>query len=140
MHLMVYATYGRIGVYMLQEFCRRVGIHATDAEIRALVGALKVLPAGHPLEILLRQAPDFRHKAALADALLHPQDRAYSVPQLFEFLAKADLTFGRWIRQAPYSLHCGVIAKIPQAPQIATPSNSGAICRDRTISRDHGAT
>jgi SAM-dependent methyltransferase len=120
MHLMVYATYGRIGVYMLQEFCRRVGIHATDAEIRALVGALKVLPAGHPLETLLRQAPDFRHKAALADALLHPRDRAYSVPQLFELLAKADLTFGRWMRQAPYSLHCGVIAKIPQAPQIAS--------------------
>lgn len=119
MHLMVYAPYGRTGVYMLQEFCRRVGIHASEAEIRALVGALKVLPAGHPLEILLRQAPDFRHKAALADALLHPRDRAYSVPQLFEFLEHAELTFGRWIRQAPYSLHCGVIAKIPQAPQMA---------------------
>jgi SAM-dependent methyltransferase len=119
MHLMVYAPYGRTGVYMLQEFCRRVGIHASDVEIRALVGALKVLPAGHPLEILLRRAPDFRHEAALADALLHPQDRAYSVPQLFDLLEHAGLTFGRWIRQAPYSLHCGVIAKIPQAPQMA---------------------
>jgi len=29
------------------------------------------------------------------------------------------LTFGRWIRQAPYSLHSGVIAKIPQAAQMA---------------------
>ena len=28
-------------------------------------------------------------EAALADALLHPQDRAYSVPQLFDFLDKA---------------------------------------------------
>ncbi|MGC2509540.1 MAG: class I SAM-dependent methyltransferase, partial [Acidobacteriaceae bacterium] len=26
MHLMVYAPYGRTGIYMLQEFCRRVGI------------------------------------------------------------------------------------------------------------------
>ena len=119
MHLMVYAPYGRTGVYMLQEFCRRVGIHASDVEIWDLIGALKVLPAGHPLEILLRQAPDFRHKAALADALLHPRDRAYSVPQLFDFLEHAGLTFGRWFRQAPYSLHCGVIAKIPQAPQMA---------------------
>jgi hypothetical protein len=50
---------------------------------------------------------------------LHPQDRAYSVPQLFDFLEHAGLTFGRWIRQAPYSLHCGVIARIPQAPQMA---------------------
>ena len=31
MHLMVYAPYGRTGIYMLQEFCRRLGIHATDA-------------------------------------------------------------------------------------------------------------
>jgi SAM-dependent methyltransferase len=119
MHLMVYAPYGRTGVYMLQEFCRRVGIHASDEEIRDLIGALKVLTTGHPLEILLRQAPDFRHEAAIADALLHPQDRAYSVPQLFDFLERAGLTFGRWFRQAPYSLHSGVVAKIPQATQIA---------------------
>jgi SAM-dependent methyltransferase len=119
MHLMVYAPYGRAGIYMLQEFCRRIGIHATDAEIHDLIGALSALPPGHPLENLLSQAPDFRHEAALADALLHPQDRAYSVPQLFDFIEKARLTFGRWIRQAPYSLHCGVIAKIPQAARMA---------------------
>src|SRR3954453_15498669 len=124
LHLMVYAPYGRTGVYMLQEFCRRVGIHASNADIRDLIGALKVLPAGHPVETLLRQAPDFRQKAALADALLHPQDRAYSVPQLFDFLKHAVLAFGRWLRQAPYSLHCGVIAKIPQAPQIARLSSA----------------
>jgi len=118
MHLMVYAPYGRAGIYMLQEFCRRIGIHATDAEIRDLIGALSALPPGHPLESLLSLAPDFRDGAALADALLHPQDRAYSVPQLFDFIEKAGLTFGRWVRQAPYSLHCGVIAKIPQAARM----------------------
>src|SRR5208337_2037784 len=32
MHLMLYAPYGRTGIYLLQEFCRRVGIHATDEE------------------------------------------------------------------------------------------------------------
>jgi SAM-dependent methyltransferase len=119
MHLMVYAPYGRTGIYMLQEFCRRVGIHATDDGIRDLVTALKSLPPDHPLESLLRQAPDFRHEAALADALLHPQDRAYSVPQLFTFLENARLTFGRWIKQAPYSIGCGVLAKLPQAGQMA---------------------
>jgi SAM-dependent methyltransferase len=119
MHLMVYAPYGRAGVYMLQEFCKRIGVHATGAEIRDLKAALSALPPGHPLESLLSQAPDFRDEAALADALLHPNDRAYSVPQLFDFLQKAGLTFGRWIRQAPYSLHCGVIAKIPQAARMA---------------------
>jgi SAM-dependent methyltransferase len=115
MHLMVYAPYGRAGLYMLQQFCRRIGIHATDAGIRELVAALSWLPPGHPLENLLRAAPDFRHGAALADALLHPQDRAYSVPQLFDFIEKAGLTFGRWVRQAPYTPHCGVLANIPQS-------------------------
>jgi SAM-dependent methyltransferase len=119
MHLMVYAPYGRAGVYMLQEFCRRIGVRASDGEIRDLIDALNALPPGHPLETLLSQAPDFRHEAALADALLHPRDRAYSVPQLFDFIEKAGLTFGRWVRQAPYSLHCGVIAKIPQVSRIA---------------------
>jgi 2-polyprenyl-3-methyl-5-hydroxy-6-metoxy-1,4-benzoquinol methylase len=76
MHLMVYAPYGRAGIYMLQEFCRRLGIQASDDEIRDLIVALGALPAGHPLARLLRETPDFRQEPALADALLHPQDRA----------------------------------------------------------------
>jgi SAM-dependent methyltransferase len=119
MHLMVYAPYGRAGIYLLQEFCRRTGIHATDEDIRDLIAALGELPPGHPLENLLREAPDFREEAALADALLHPQDRAYSVPRLFDLIERGGLTFGRWIRQAPYTPHCGAIAKIPQAARIA---------------------
>jgi SAM-dependent methyltransferase len=119
MHLMVYAPYGRTGIYMLREFCNRIGIHATNEEIRDLIAALGSLPPGHPLENLLREAPDFRHEAALADALLHPQDRPYSVPELFDFLGRGRLTFGRWMRQAPYSPHCGVIAHIPHASRIA---------------------
>ena len=94
---MVYAPYGRTGIYMLQEFRRRLGIHAAEEAIRDLVVALAALPPGHPLA-LLRQAPDFRHEAAIADALLHPHGRAYSVPQLFDFIEKAGLAFGRWIR------------------------------------------
>ncbi len=119
MHLMVYAPYGRTGVYMLQEFAKRLGIRATDEGIRDLIAALHVLPPGHPLEPLLREAPDFRQEAALADALLHPQDRAYSVPQLFDFIERGQLTFGRWVKQAPYSPSCGVMAKIPQASHMA---------------------
>jgi SAM-dependent methyltransferase len=119
MHLMVYAPYGRTGIYMLQEFCRRLRISATDEGIRDLIAALKVLPSGHPLEHILREAPDFKQEAALADALLHPQDCAYSVPQLLEFIERGQLTFGRWVRQAPYVPRCGVLAQIPQTTRIA---------------------
>ncbi|HEY6512156.1 MAG TPA: class I SAM-dependent methyltransferase [Burkholderiaceae bacterium] len=119
MHLMVYAPYGRAGIYMLQEFCRRVGIGTTDHEIADLVAALAALPSAHPMARLLREAPDFRKEAALADALLHPQDRAYSVPQFMEFIHGAGLGFGRWLQHAPYSPLCGVMAQLPQSGRIA---------------------
>ena len=118
MHLMVYAPYGRAGIYMLQDFCRRLDISASDDAIRDLITALKALPPGHPMETILRTAPDFGDQAELADALLHPQDRAYSVPEFFEFLQRAGLVFGRWTRQAPYSARCGVVAGLPQAPRL----------------------
>jgi SAM-dependent methyltransferase len=119
MHLMVYAPYGRAGIYMLQEFCRRLGIAAGDEAIRELVVALGALPTSHPLARLLREAPDFRQEAALADALLNPQDCAYSVPQLLDLIGGAGLTLSRWLRQAPYSPHCGIMSRLPQSSRIA---------------------
>jgi hypothetical protein len=104
---------------MLQEYCRRLGIGTSDQEIADLAATLMELPAGHPLEHLLREAPDFRRKATLADALLHPRDRAYSVPQLFEYLERGGLTFGRWIRQAPYLARCGALATTPHGSRLA---------------------
>jgi SAM-dependent methyltransferase len=120
LHLMVYAPYGRAGIYMLQEFCKQVDFRAPDGNIGELLQALKALPATHPLTRLMHEAPDFRSEAGLADALLHPQDRAYSVPQLLEFLAANGLTFGRWLRQAPYSLQAGLPSRIPDALRGAT--------------------
>jgi len=129
MHLMVYAPYGRTGVYMLQEFCRRIGVRATDSGIRDLIVALRALPSGHPLERLLRESADFRSESALADALLNPRDRAYSVPEFFEFLARSGLRFARWVRQAPYSLHCGVMARIGTTLPLGqlTPGDQSAV-------------
>jgi hypothetical protein len=118
MHLMVYAPYGRAGIYMLQEFCRRIGIRATDHGIDALIAALRALPPAHPLKVQLREAKDFQQEAELADALLHPRDRAYSVPELFNFIETAQLEFVRWVRQAPYSARCGGMSRIAQASRL----------------------
>jgi SAM-dependent methyltransferase len=118
MQLMVYAPYGRAGIYMLQEYCRRIGIRPSEREIRDLAVTLQALPRSHPLEHLLREALDFQQEGALADALLHPQDRAYSVPQLFDFIRRGGLVFGRWLRQAPYLAHCGAIAETPHAARL----------------------
>ena len=119
LHVMVYAPYGRAGIYLLQDYCRRLGIGGTEPEIRDLAASLKALPPDHPLASLLRNSPDFADRAGLADALLHPQDRAYSVPQLLDFLDRGGLAFGRWVRQAPYLPWCGALASTPHQSRLA---------------------
>lgn len=118
MHLMVYAPFGRAGIYMLQEYCKRLGVNASAAEIRDLVTTLKALPPDHPLVVLLNSSPDFSSEAGIADALLHPKDRAYTVAQFMQLLKDTGMAFGRWIRQAPYLPHCGAIAGTPHAARL----------------------
>jgi SAM-dependent methyltransferase len=113
MELMVYAPYGRVGIYLLQEYCRRLGLGPAGENIRGLAASLRSLPQDHPFAALLRHAPDLQHEAGLADALLHPSDRPCSVPQFLELLERNALCFGRWRRQAPYLPHCGAIAASP---------------------------
>src|SRR5579863_2536079 len=83
MRLMVYARYGRAGIYMLQEYCRLLGIAASAPDLQSLGAALKALPADHPISGLLQRSKDFGRPEAMADALLHPQDRAYAVPGIY---------------------------------------------------------
>lgn len=119
MYLMVYAPYGRAGVYLIQHYCRLLGVRPSRSEIRELAATLSVLPAAHPLRPLIENSADFRSEAGLADALLHPHDRAYSVPELFGLVAAADLRFDRWIRQAPYLPQCGAPLLTPHRERLA---------------------
>jgi hypothetical protein len=119
LHLMVYAPYGRAGATLLQEYCRRLGIGHSPQEIHDLAAALTALPRAHPLARLLAESPDFQSPDGLADALLNPQERAYSVPQLFDWLERGGLRFGRWLRQAPYLAQCGSLASTPHAARLA---------------------
>jgi SAM-dependent methyltransferase len=120
MQLMVYARYGRTGIYMMQEYCRLLGIAPSDEDLRDLDSTLGALPADHPIAGLMRGTKDFRHPDALADSLLHPIDRAYTVPELYAWLERCDMSFGRWVHQAPYLPSCGMIAKTPHAARLAS--------------------
>jgi SAM-dependent methyltransferase len=119
LYLMVYAPYGRTGVYMLQDYCRRLGLGTSDREIQDLVATLQALPQQHPLANVLRGSRDAQNADALADALLNPRDQSYSVPQLFALLERNGLVFGRWYWQAPYLPQCGAIASTPHANRLA---------------------
>ena len=85
MRLMVYARYGRAGIYMMQEYCRLLKIDASVTDLRSLRATLEALPANHPISGLLRRSEDFWRPEAMADALLHPQDRAYTVPEMYDW-------------------------------------------------------
>lgn len=119
LRLMVYAHYGRLGVSLMQEYCRRLGVTPEQEGIDDLVASLRELPLGHPIGHLLRDTPDFHDDLAIADALLNPRERSYTVPQLFDELDGAGLRFARWLRQAPYRPQCGSVSEVPHGVRIA---------------------
>jgi SAM-dependent methyltransferase len=118
MYLMVYAPYGRTGVHLIQEYCRRLGVGTSPQEISDLTTVLRGLPQHHPLISMFRGQRESLDADALVDALLNPRDRTYSVPQVFDFLERGDLKFGRFYWQAPYSPRCGSISDTPHGPRL----------------------
>jgi SAM-dependent methyltransferase len=120
MNLMVYARYGRAGIYMMQEYCRLLSIGTSNEELRDLSATLESLSGDHAIAGALLRAKDFQRPEGMADALLHPQDRAYSVPELYAWLDRCGMSFGRWTEQAPYLPQCGMVAKSPHAARLAS--------------------
>jgi hypothetical protein len=105
---------------MIKEYCRLLGIESSEQDLRDLGATLKALPADHPIARVMRGALDFSNPDAIADALLHPIDRAYTVPQLYEWLERCGVSFGRWVEQAPYLAQCGMIEKTKHAGRLAS--------------------
>jgi SAM-dependent methyltransferase len=120
MQLMVYAPYGRAGIYIMQKYCRLLAIGASENDLRSLGATLETLPVDHPIAGVLGRSKDFSRPGAMADALLHPLDRAYSVPDLYAWLERCGMSLGRWIEQAPYLPQCGVVANSPHAARLAS--------------------
>jgi len=119
MHIMVYAPYGRAGISIMQNYCRLLGIGVDDEDLRELGETVQKLPVDHPIAGIAKRAKDFTRPDALADALLNPQDRAYSVPEVYDWLERCGLTFGRWYEQAAYLPQCGATDEAPHASRLA---------------------
>ena len=102
MVLMVYGATVRTGVYMLQEAFRRMRLAQTRkgvAEVRAI---LAELPSRHYARDYISAAEELKDDAAIVDTFLHPQDRAYTVPQLIELVEGAGLAFQNWVDNLVY--------------------------------------
>ena len=102
MVLMLYGQTVRTGVYMLQDAFRRIGVEQSPEGIAEVRRILAELPARHYAQDYIRAATELRDDAALVDTFLHPQDRAYTVPQLLEMVEGAGLDFQNWLDNFPY--------------------------------------
>lgn len=87
--IMVYASYGRTAVYQMQSLLRLINDKddSTEQKLKNTKDILSSLPRTN----WFMRASDLHtdHKngdAGIYDLLLHSQDRAYSVPELFEWI------------------------------------------------------
>jgi SAM-dependent methyltransferase len=110
--LLLYAQYGRSGVYQMQELLRRLNRDAPDDATR--IARARAMLAALPRTNWFRRGEDLHRDhltggdSGLYDLLLHPQDRAYTVPQLHEWLVDRcglHLQFSDWHRgRLPYTI------------------------------------
>lgn len=89
MGFMVYAPYGRSGVYPLQEaFGALYDGAPPETRLRAARALYEQLPAGHPFKCNPNLNDHEAGDAGFYDLLLHSQDRAYDVAGLAATLAR----------------------------------------------------
>ena len=59
LQLMVYATYGRAGIYMMQEYCRLLGVSTSPEDLRDLGTTLEMLPPAHAMSAVVHGGEGF---------------------------------------------------------------------------------
>ena len=122
--VMLYAKYGRVGVEMLQEAFREMGLDQSDASITMVKEALRELPQDHPVRSYLPLAPDLEFDAGLVDTFLHERERSFTVDGCRKLVSSGGLVFQDLYFKAPYypppsprSAFLSSIARLPAEKQ-----------------------
>lgn len=77
--VMLYASYGRIGVEMLASVFRDLGLSQGEASVEMVKEAVAALPADYPVHTYLKGARDLSTDGVLVDTFLHARQRSYTV-------------------------------------------------------------
>jgi SAM-dependent methyltransferase len=96
MILMLYGHAPRVGVYLLQDAFRRLGLNQNSQSIEFVRGVISSLPQHHYFNWYRSNAPDLKSDSGIVDTLLHVRDRAYSVPQVLALVEDNGLRFQGW--------------------------------------------
>ena len=91
LHLSVPGKAARAGVYFIQDALRRLNVQRDPAGIKFTRDLIKTLPPHHYLHADLGKLSDVTSDAGLVETLLHPKDRAYSVPEVIAFVERCGL-------------------------------------------------
>ena len=101
--VMVYGKYGRIGVDVLQELFRAMGLEQDPAGVRVVKDTLAALPPNHPVQIHRRNAPrDMASDEGLVDTFLHRRERTFSAGDCLDLAQAAGLVFQGWTENGLY--------------------------------------
>lgn len=103
--VMVYATYGRRGVQMLQSVFRDLGLGQDEESIRAVRDVLAHLDKDHPVQGYLTLASDWHDDAGLVDTFLHGREHSFTIDECVDLVTSADLVFQDLLFKAPYYAH-----------------------------------
>lgn len=101
MAIMLYAKYGRMAVYMMQETLRMINRNEPNLQkqVDNAKAVLGNLPQTNWLFNSSQMILDEIQKGGdvgIYDLLLHTQDRSYSIPELYDFCKKSELNILRF--------------------------------------------
>ncbi|WP_439514798.1 class I SAM-dependent methyltransferase [Oceanibaculum nanhaiense] len=102
MKIMVYAKAARLGLYLLQDAFRHMGLSQDQDSISVVRDVISSLPAEHFARFYIERTRDSTYDSGIIDAFLHTQDRAYSVSELLEWVESNGLCFQSWVDNGVY--------------------------------------
>ncbi len=95
MSIMLYAKAGRAAVYQMQDLIKKLA--NSNSDLKAKIDLTKSVVENLPKFNLWHHAKEFiidfdqGGDAGIVDLFLHSQDRAYTIPELYDFIMKANL-------------------------------------------------
>ena len=100
--VMLYASYGRIGVQMMQSVFKDLGLQQDEASLDVVRDAIGQLGPLHPLASYLQIAPDLGDDAGVVDTFLHGREEAYSIDECRALVEESGLAFQDLFLRASY--------------------------------------
>lgn len=137
MALMLYAQYGRESIYQIQNLMRVLnkGEENLQKRVDNCKAVLKNLPASHPFKQIEQSLNDAVHYGdnGIYDLFLHTNDVAYTVPQVYEFVATSGLKLTHFtflndvLGNNTYKMESYLLGDLPDVMQkLSTPEKQAA--------------